>query len=189
MEGDRLRTDPSVGWIDELESLAPIICGSLCAAKYNKAELLEALDDLGAAERIETLAGILGKRPTWEESAEFAAAIDGSAAWGMRKRRLVLKATSEPSARELYVKEAVFSVRGRLLSACSFPVASLRKRVDKDTKRKKIADKIAQIIILCSFPSAEFLQQSTAPERLLSKFGGPGDDSRLSERRSGASIA
>ncbi len=168
MEGDRLRTDPSVGWIDELESLAPNICGSLCTAKYNKAELLEALDDLGAAERIDTLAGILGKKPTWEESAEFTAAIDGSAAWGMRKRRLVLKATSEPSAREVYVREAVFFERkaavGMLFPSGELEEEGGQRHAAQEDRGQDCADHHSVFVSCCGVSSAVYCAGEAAFE-------------------------
>ena len=179
-----------VSWQREAQQLAPTTFQLLRCRGLSEASSFEALDDLGPAELIEAWTELLGTAPDADQYTEFSELVLAAGSHAMKKRRLVNQSLSRPELREKQVVVEVYTVREQLLGRLSkknlppseYPTSSTRKREDKDALRKKLADKIGDVILECSFPASQFVRESQAPERLLARFGAGRRVSTLQQR-------
>ena len=147
---------------------------------FVKPELFEALDDLTVDERDDELAALLGREPAYQEVAEFADLVLAARAHSRKKRKTVLAALDNPGLRKTRQVESIYTARdmiiaglnkGARLAPESYPVATKKKRENKEALRDRIVAVVVRILERCEFPITRFAVSSVAPERILARFG------------------
>ena len=118
---------------------------------------MEVLDDLGAAQLLMKLTGVLKREPTPEELVDFTAMVSGASDHAGKRRRIIVSALDRPSLQEpqlLAAEGQGITQRDILLStACArlkkmpkeYPVGSVKAALAADERRDLVITKVGRL--------------------------------------------